>query len=622
MARLALRTRDPSPADALAREATRGRLDERSLLTATIAGELSRALAPGRRQLLHLAAVWAATPGSPDRIQGAALVFEDLWHGPERGRFRPEHHLLAGQTMFLSGRHAALTQILPDLTLHRQVRQSLETDLLNPWTPTTAGRGDLTQWHTRFSAPFRAEGHVPPAVNDDESALPFDRLTAPEAKSGVVGGPLVTVIMPCYQPDRGLLTSVRSMIAQTYGDLEILMVDDASGPEYDDLFDEACDLDSRITRITLEENGGSYLAREAALAQATGSLVTFQDADDWSHPSRIEQQVSALQADKASVSRSLALRAHDDLSMQWLGYPPIRRNASSLLLTRAVIDRWGGFVPIRKGADSELAERLETLDGAIADTETLLAITRLRQGSLSRADFTHSWMAPDRIAFRSSFRAWHRSLLSERVAPGLLDTETLHRLPFAVPRTFLRNLPGAALVPEHYSTIVLGDFSHDDEAIRGWLMTMLSTTTGPLALWHQEAPVDPTITRPTMSAAWADLIQKESRVFPITRLDRVEAETVLVIDPEVLAVTSAQENHVRAKRVIMFATPELLSPDASLLPADILGLGDRAHSWLRARPTWRAAPWLDAEQRRGVEQTVPGLLQPGRSGLLATTGDG
>lgn len=610
-----MRTRDPAPAEALARAVTGGLLGDQELLDQVLDGGPERWTGPrrSRRALLFLASVWAVVPGAPERIAGAAAAFEHLWDTGERRSFRAEHHILAGQTLLLAGLRDSLTRLLPDLRLPDPVAHALRTDLVNPWSSLSGGRGDDTAWSTLFGRPFTHDGLAVPTVGDHQEELPFDRLTAAGPRPGSAGGALVTVVMPCYRPDRGLLASVRSIVGQTYGDLEVLLVDDASGPGFEDVFEEATGLDPRVRRVTLDRNGGSYLAREAAIGQARGDLVTFQDADDWSHPSRIEHQVEVL-GGRPGVSRSLALRAHDDLSLQWLGYSPIRRNASSLLLHRSVLERCGGFVPIRKGADSELAERVEHLDAPIADTGTVLAITRLRTGSLSRADFTYSWMAPDRVAFRSAFRAWHRALADQGAGPREVGTAALHRMPFPVPRTFLRDLPGAERVPDHHPVAYLADLSRDDAPASRWLRQELDPDGGTVGLWHQESPTDPHIARPTLSDRWSDLIQEHDRWHPITRVEEVLVDRVVVLEPEVLALTSAQECRVRAGEVLLCLGPELVTPDRSLLPADLLGLADRARRWFGVRPRWVVAPWLDEEQAAAVRAAVPGLVPPVTAG--------
>src|SRR5690606_9419641 len=61
-------------------------------------------------------------------------------------------------------------------------------------------------------------------------------------------------------------------------------------------------LDARIHLLRHEQNQGTYAARNTALSVAQGEFVTGQDADDWSHPRRIERQISSLQDDPEVVA--------------------------------------------------------------------------------------------------------------------------------------------------------------------------------------------------------------------------------------------------------------------------------------------------------------------------------
>src|SRR5690606_12720746 len=126
--------------------------------------------------------------------------------------------------------------------------------------------------------------------------------------------------------------SLASLANQTYQNLEILLVDDGSPPEYNSLLEEAEAIDPRVRLIKLPSNGGTYRARNIGLSFATGVFTTFQDSDDWSHPRRIESQVAPLlQESDLVASRSVCLRANEDLVLTRIGYPLRHLNTSSLL---------------------------------------------------------------------------------------------------------------------------------------------------------------------------------------------------------------------------------------------------------------------------------------------------
>ena len=92
--------------------------------------------------------------------------------------------------------------------------------------------------------------------------------------------PLITVIAPVYNIKEYLPRCVASLTAQTYKNLEILLVDDGSTDGTGALCDELAMQDSRI-RVFHKENGGSSSARNLALAEAKGEYLGFVDSDDY-----------------------------------------------------------------------------------------------------------------------------------------------------------------------------------------------------------------------------------------------------------------------------------------------------------------------------------------------------
>ncbi len=629
----ALRTRSIAVADALALSCTAGAHGSETLKRLVLTQGPPSSLVRGPRlgSLAAMAMIWAGSASSPDDLEAAAIVVDHLWGDGTPPGLSADQHLAAGQILFLAGRHTRLGEVLPLLEgLDPMTRHYMVTDLANPFLDASGApsAAAVNVWSELLSRAFVDQGLAPLALipGQDEAHNPFDRLDAPAAAPSSASGELVTVIMPCFQPDRGLFTSVRSISHQTWADLEIVVVDDASGPGFDDVFAQAVSLDPRARLLRLERNGGSYLAREAAIAQSVGSLVTFQDADDWSHPSRIEHQVAALAASSTPMSRSQAVRAKDDLTHQWLGSEPIRPNASSLMVRRSLLEQWGGFVPVRKGADSEFAERITSFAGAIADTHTPLAITRLRSGSLSRGDFMYHWTTPDRTAFRTAFQAWHRELRADvdsgRVTS--ISTAQLHDLPFPVPLSWVRALPNAERTPTTLDVAYVGNFSTVEPSRCADALRRSIKRNGPRAnsvgMWHLEAPWQLTQRRPRMSKAWLDLMRQHAGMRPLCRVEPMHVDCLVVVDPEVLTLVTNHECRVRADQVELWLSPEVLAPNRSGLPIDLLEISDIARRWWGVSPRWTYAADLSAADRRSVAEALPGLAlhEPASS---ATTTD-
>lgn len=90
---------------------------------------------------------------------------------------------------------------------------------------------------------------------------------------------LLSVIVPVYNVEKYLDRCVRSIVAQTYSNLEIILVDDESPDNCPQICDKWAQMDSRI-KVVHKKNGGLGDARNAGLDVATGDYVAFVDSDD------------------------------------------------------------------------------------------------------------------------------------------------------------------------------------------------------------------------------------------------------------------------------------------------------------------------------------------------------
>jgi glycosyltransferase involved in cell wall biosynthesis len=107
--------------------------------------------------------------------------------------------------------------------------------------------------------------------------------------------PRVTIAVPCFNHGRFLDEAVDSILAQTYQDLEIVVVDDGStDPETKALLDR---YDRPKTRVLREKNGGPSAARNRAIEAGSGEYVMPLDADDRIAPTYVEKAVRLLDED-------------------------------------------------------------------------------------------------------------------------------------------------------------------------------------------------------------------------------------------------------------------------------------------------------------------------------------
>ena len=104
---------------------------------------------------------------------------------------------------------------------------------------------------------------------------------------------LISIIVPVYKVEKYLEKCVKSIIDQTYKNLEIILVDDGSPDNCGKLCDEFAALDNRI-KVYHKENGGLSDARNYGVEKATGKYIGFVDSDDYIHEEMYEKLYIAI----------------------------------------------------------------------------------------------------------------------------------------------------------------------------------------------------------------------------------------------------------------------------------------------------------------------------------------
>lgn len=105
-----------------------------------------------------------------------------------------------------------------------------------------------------------------------------------------MGLPTVSVVIPAYNASGTIRRAVDSVLAQTRRDLEIIVVDDGSG---DNLQDVVSSMTGPVELIR-QPNSGAGAARNTGVRQARGEFIAFLDADDFWHPRKLELQLAAF----------------------------------------------------------------------------------------------------------------------------------------------------------------------------------------------------------------------------------------------------------------------------------------------------------------------------------------
>ncbi|WP_158514971.1 glycosyltransferase [Nioella nitratireducens] len=296
----------------------------------------------------------------------------------------------------------------------------------------------------------------------------FDRLTAKSDPAPVKNGPLVSVIIPAFRAEGTLPTCLRGLTAQSWRNLEIIVVDDASPDGTADVADRAAKFDPRIRVIRQSENEGAYVARNSGLAVANGAFFTVHDADDWSHPQKIEEQLRPLLKDKSRIaSTSHWVRVGPDLSMTlWRiedGW--VYRNVSSLMVRAEMREAIGYWDRVRINADTEYYHRIIAAFGkeAIAEQQAgvPLAFGRNAPQSLTLSSETHlsTQFRGPRRAYLDSALYWQAGQISALKDDADIGARTAalylpqipDRRPFPAPAATRPS--DANTVPSDYATI-------------------------------------------------------------------------------------------------------------------------------------------------------------------------
>ncbi len=108
-------------------------------------------------------------------------------------------------------------------------------------------------------------------------------------------GTLITIGIPVYNMSKSVIAAIESSLAQTYDNLEVLIVNDGSTDDSMNIIRENI-TDKRVRIYEREKNGGVCAAMRDLVEQARGEYICFLDADDTMMPTRVEKQYNAIKA--------------------------------------------------------------------------------------------------------------------------------------------------------------------------------------------------------------------------------------------------------------------------------------------------------------------------------------
>jgi glycosyltransferase involved in cell wall biosynthesis len=111
----------------------------------------------------------------------------------------------------------------------------------------------------------------------------------------MINKPLVSVILPTYNRAHTLRRAINSVLNQTYKNFELIIIDDASTDNTEELIKKIKQIDGRIKYVKCKKNIGAALARNKGLDLAQGDYIAFQDSDDEWLPQKLEKQIKKFE---------------------------------------------------------------------------------------------------------------------------------------------------------------------------------------------------------------------------------------------------------------------------------------------------------------------------------------
>jgi hypothetical protein len=305
------------------------------------------------------------------------------------------------------------------------------------WATNALG-GDAAEQLQRLNA-YLAAFDLPPLQLRQPALPPAAGNLQGAGALPVVDGPLVSVIMTAHNAAQRVGAALDGLLSQTWRNLEVLVVDDASTDGTADLVQRVAQADARVRAVLLPCNVGTYVAKTVGLELARGEFVTCHDSDDWSHPLRIERQMQPLLKDPRVVATtSKWVRIQDDGVFYARPVHPLARMnpASPLFRKQAVLQGTGAWDAVRTGADSEFQTRLRLVFGRRAVRRLALPLTlgAHHAASLMNAaatGYSNQGLSATRLAYWEAWTHWQVACLHAGKKPVMPRVDEAR--PFAAP---------------------------------------------------------------------------------------------------------------------------------------------------------------------------------------------
>ena len=420
----------------------------------------------------------------------------------------------------------------------------------------------------------------------------FQRLQA-EATSLVNEGPLVSVIMTTDQPSANSVTAARSIVEQSYQNLELIVVD-GSPSEFEPVLERIAALDARIKVVRTSEYSSQYIRRNGAIELAEGSFITFHSDHAWAHPRRIEIQVRDLVENSGKLANIVRkIRVSEDLSLVSSRGARLVLSEPSLLFRRdAVIDKIGYFDGARKGAGTEFRKRLEAAIGARVEAVgpgVPLEFALIDESDDAQDDFEGGlWIDPVWLEYREAYSQFHNRISAGEQSAYIRAGSG--RQTFAAPARWTKDAPSSTT----FDVILILDGRRSTrrnefiEAVVDEIYSLIAT--GARVAVLQSDSADGADRPGPMADALHELVQS-GRITQIFDGDEVKADVAIVRHAVAVQGHSPQVQSLNVERAVV--VEDIVGGDLRATTFAQVDVDETLKSWTGVDPEWvTAAPLI------------------------------
>jgi glycosyltransferase involved in cell wall biosynthesis len=281
-------------------------------------------------------------------------------------------------------------------------------------------KGDRVGWLRNLNAYLTVSG-VAPVTLAQESGSVLENMGS-YGLPRIEHGPKVSVIIPAFNAEKTIGYAVRSILDQTWGPLEVIVIDDHSTDDTWLKIQKLAKTDSRLIVLRNPVNVGPYVTKNVGLKISTGTYVTGHDADDWALPQRIQKQVEFLQVNDFGFGLSGMLRM--DANGVITRINPAGLNTqdgacasafiSLMAETRLLKGIYGHWDDLRFAGDSEMIRRIQAAEKREIPRLHQVGLFALNNpdGLTNHPDYGYSSgkISQARIQNRDAAALWHKTL--------------------------------------------------------------------------------------------------------------------------------------------------------------------------------------------------------------------